>query len=103
MSSAVVLSSGGINSAVVLEIALRAHRPDPIHMLAFEYESKSNERERLASLDLYNYYKERGDNVSWDQITLPDLFNEERPPYLNTNVIMMTITYAIINNIESVC
>lgn len=74
MSSAVVLTSGGIDSATVLEIALRAHRPDWIHMLSFKYGSKHNDQEGLASLDLYNYYNDRGENVTWQQIELPDLF-----------------------------
>lgn len=74
MSSAVVLSSGGIDSATVLEIALRAHRPDCVHMLSFKYGSKHNDREGLASLDLYNYYNNKGENVTWQQIDLPDLF-----------------------------
>lgn len=98
MLSAVVLSSGGINSATVLEIALRAHRPDTIHMLSFKYGSNHNEQERLASLDLYHYYRDRNEPVTWDQIELPDLFYGERPPLLNTNLLLMAATCAVIND-----
>lgn len=96
MSSAVVLSSGGINSATVLEIALRAHRPDTIHMLSFKYESIYNDQETLASLDLYHYYLDRGENIIWDQIELPDLFEGIRPPFLDANLLSMATTYAMI-------
>ena len=98
MSSAVVLSSGGINSAVVLEIALRTHRPDPVHMLSFKYRSKSNDQECLASLDLYHYYLDRGENVTWEQIELPDLFNKDSPSsFLYATMLSVAATYAIIN------
>lgn len=98
MSSAVVLSSGGINSATVLEIALQAHRPDAIHMVSFKYGSNHNEQERLASLDLYHFYRDRNEPVTWDQIELPDLFYGERPPLLNTNLLLMAATCAVIND-----
>jgi 7-cyano-7-deazaguanine synthase len=102
MSSAVVLSSGGINSATVLEIALRARRPDPIHMLSFKYDAIHNDRECLASLDLYHYYLDRGENVTWNQIELPDLFKDNNPPFLNATMLSMATTYAVINNGSSV-
>ncbi len=75
MSSAVVLSSGGIDSATVFEIALRAHRPSMVHMVSFKYGSKHNDQEGLASLDLFNYYNDRGENVTWQQILMPNVFS----------------------------
>ncbi len=104
MSTAVVLSSGGINSATVLEIALRAHRPDSVHMLSFKHESKSNDQECLASLDLYHYYRDHNENVTWTQVELPDLFytvdstvNPGRTfiPFLDANLLSMATTIAI--------
>ena len=100
MSSAVVLSSGGINSAVVLEIALRTHRPEPIHMLSFKYDALHNEQECLTSLDLYNYHLDKGENITWDQIELPNLFNEDRPPFLDAVMLSMAATYALTNEVR---
>ena len=92
MSSAVVLSSGGINSAVVLEIALRAHRPDTIHMISFEYGSKSNDQERLAALDLYTYYTDRGENITWASL---EIAGPNVEPFIDAILLSRATAYAI--------
>lgn len=126
MTNAVVLCSGGIDSATALALAIRDCVDGEIHLLTINYGQK-HAKEIDAAQKLYAYYKHmgRGSVVHHEVLDMPNIFagsdstlidhTKAQPemtydeilaskgpsptvvPFRNANLLSIATTYAIIN------
>jgi 7-cyano-7-deazaguanine synthase len=89
-AKAVVLVSGGMDSAVALSLALRDN--DEVVAVSFDYGSKHNAVEKAAAKRLINWYRENGHIIEHVEIDLPRIFGGAGSALMNESE-MPNLTY----------
>lgn len=74
MANAVVLFSGGMDSATVLEMAIRDNPNGEIIALSAHYGSRHNGVERMAARQIVEWHLTNGYGVELREVQLPDIF-----------------------------
>jgi len=127
MTTAVVLLSGGIDSATALAVALQEN--DAVHCVSFQYGSRHNRVEANAARRIVEHYELKGARITHEVVELPFIFfgagsalmaegdmpeltyqqiaESEGPsptvvPFRNANLLSMATTIAVVRSMDFV-